>query len=702
MRYRFAIIGLLLTLALVESGFTCSFGRGVRFHYHDRPGVERDRFLSGELGVLETSFDRIYLYVAYRYLTGRPLSEASTERLEAYWRKDAPSVRIDHSVWGRAVSDVRQEQITRDGNVRYLYYLNCNPNAFATASATLEERSARYGESSLEVRRWIEAQTQVFQNCARGASIPDEPGEDWEPLERADRVYQIAAAHFYSRSFLEAAERFAEIAEDEDSPWRDISAYLVARAYLRQAVVGDGPRGDYLARAEDQLQRVLADPEREAVHGAARSHLDYVRTLGDPATKLAELEAELLGELQTTFPRHWLDYLRVVPRVTVDRPELSAWFLSLSDRSEDVLGEAHRRWKENGEASWLVALLMRSTASDTWLDEVLAGAAEIPVESAAFWTAAYHRARLLLDAGRIEEARKLLDELPAALSLSDHNRFEGLRARAARSVDEFLSHGAMVPVRVGITDGNSVFSHPGDGLESLRDGRRFLESDVVRTINRHFSPDLLIRGARSEGLPEHLRREAAWVAFSRAFVTGDADAAYDAAGLASDLAPELRASLADYRNAGTDAEREFAGALTMLRFPGLGPSVRDAAARVAPLDRIGDFRDTKWWCVVLDYDVERPRFVEGDSNQTFERLTRLKPAPIHLGEMVLRWSDSHRDDPRVPEALHLVVRATRYGCNWIAGGEKTDYGDVSKAAFDRLHRRYASNPWTERTKYWYR
>ena len=42
----------MVTLLVIESGLACSNARGVWFHYHDRPGVERARFLAGELGVL--------------------------------------------------------------------------------------------------------------------------------------------------------------------------------------------------------------------------------------------------------------------------------------------------------------------------------------------------------------------------------------------------------------------------------------------------------------------------------------------------------------------------------------------------------------------------------------------------------------------------------------------------------------------------
>ena len=299
--------------------------------------------------------------------------------------------------------------------------------------------------------------------------------------------------------------------------------------------------------------------------------------------------AKLLSELDASFPATWRDYRWVSRRVVEAGPELNEWLRALRGYPADALEKAHQKKKDSHDFSWLVLMLMKATSGgDPWLDEVLDAAATIGRESPAFWTASYYRARLLLDAGRIDAARQLLDTLPAedALSLSDHNRFEGLRARAARSAEEFLLHGAMVPVQVGSTDGVRIFSYPGDGLEALRDGRSFFEPDVIATINRYFQPWLLAEGARNDTLPEHLRRELALVAFSRAFVSGDGETVVDVARLASELTPELEPSLAEFRTAGSDSERDFAGALAMLRFPGLGtqPSRRHVARSAARSD----------------------------------------------------------------------------------------------------------------------
>jgi hypothetical protein len=49
-------------------------------------------------------------------------------------------------------------------------------------------------------------------------------------------------------------------------------------------------------------------------------------------------------------------------------------------------------------------------------------------------------------------------------------------------------------------------------------------------------------------------------------------------------------------------------------------------------------------------------------------------------------------DPRVPEALHNVVRATQYG--------DMD-SETSEAAYNLLHSRFPRNPWTAKTPHWF-
>ena len=74
------------------------------------------------------------------------------------------------------------------------------------------------------------------------------------------------------------------------------------------------------------------------------------------------------------------------------------------------------------------------------------------------------------------------------------------------------------------------------------------------------------------------------------------------------------------------------------------------------------------------------------------RLRQLPGAPAYLGAIILAWANAQPRDPRVPEALYLVVRATRYG-------QKDT--QTSKAAYLLLHNRYRRNPWTSKTPLWF-
>jgi hypothetical protein len=77
------------------------------------------------------------------------------------------------------------------------------------------------------------------------------------------------------------------------------------------------------------------------------------------------------------------------------------------------------------------------------------------------------------------------------------------------------------------------------------------------------------------------------------------------------------------------------------------------------------------------------------------RLNDVAVAPNILAAEVLGFATLHPDDERVPEALHLVVRSTRYGCT---DAETTKWSEKS---FRLLHERYPKSEWATKTKYHY-
>ena len=124
---------------------------------------------------------------------------------------------------------------------------------------------------------------------------------------------------------------------------------------------------------------------------------------------------------------------------------------------------------------------------------------------------------------------------------------------------------------------------------------------------------------------------------------------------------------------------------------------------------IDNFRDN-WWCEPLkegggriradrDPSVPTPAFFSvtevAQLKEEIAKLADVAVAPNILAAEVLGYAKLHADDERVPEALHLVVRSTRYGCT---DAETTKW---SEKAFRLLHERYPKSEWATKTKYHY-
>ncbi len=59
------------------------------------------------------------------------------------------------------------------------------------------------------------------------------------------------------------------------------------------------------------------------------------------------------------------------------------------------------------------------------------------------------------------------------------------------------------------------------------------------------------------------------------------------------------------------------------------------------------------------------------------------------------YARQHPESPWVPQAMHLLVRETRYGCT------NPETTHRSEKAFRLLHQQYPKSEWAEKTKYHY-
>jgi hypothetical protein len=176
------------------------------------------------------------------------------------------------------------------------------------------------------------------------------------------------------------------------------------------------------------------------------------------------------------------------------------------------------------------------------------------------------------------------------------------------------------------------------------------------------------------------------------------------------LQPDLTQDLKIYLQAGDGPSTRFAAVFVMLRNPGLRPTVESGFPRGERDKEIDNYRDN-WWNLAPTAPPPGPTVSEPaavapisylsaaevtEGRAEFAQLVKTAAiAPNYLSAVAIEWANKHPEDARVPEALALAVRSTRYGAT---DKETTNW---SKSAFVILHGKYPNSPWTQRTKYWY-
>jgi hypothetical protein len=589
-------------------------------------------------------------------------------------------------------------------------------------------------------------------------SIPAPAPESDPEVIRKDRSYQIAAAHFYAEDFEQARTEFAAIAGDPASPYRKIAPYLVARALVREGTLTPGTNAinsKALAQAEQQLQEILADKNLSEFHGAARDLLQYVRIRLYPQERGRELESALSGEKpDPDFRQNLIDYLWLLdnpapaakgsvssaaqapsalqnirqPATDQERGDMTDWILTFQKSGPEAFQDSLARWQGTHSLPWLVAAISKARADDPAAVRLGAAALKVAVNSPAYVTVTFHRLRLLAESGQAGAARTGLDRVLSrpvlGLTESARNQFLALRMQLATGLADWLRYAPRIPADFGGWGGMTV-------QEQKENPQAFFDSDASVVLTEKLPLRLLAQAARSTLLPAPLRKQVAIAAWTRAILLDDEAIAHEMIPDVAALAPELKSSLAGYAIAKNGPARRFAAVFLILHFPAMRPFVNAGEFRVSynGIEKLADidpYRDN-WWCLMgpppkdaqwqwnyytmytrlseplrqiyTDGNVPSPAFLNANERAVAAKewsvLGSLPAAPTWLGRETLAWAAAHPKDPRVPEALHLVVRAARYGC--LDG----DSGKYSRRAFTLLHNRYPGSSWTKKTPYWF-
>ncbi|HEV2834250.1 MAG TPA: hypothetical protein VGW58_02975, partial [Pyrinomonadaceae bacterium] len=303
---------------------------------------------------------------------------------------------------------------------------------------------------------------------------------------------------------------------------------------------------------------------------------------------------------------------------------------------------------------------------------------------------------------------------------SSLNLLLGRRMLLATSLPAFLADAARVPASLSWNDdGREIPSDEADtDYTKANLGKPFFAEDAGHALNEQLPLSILSEAVSSNVLPAGPRRDLAQAAWLRAALLGDTRTANEVAAVLAGLVPELAGYLNSYLSTTQPDEKKYTALYTWLKMPGLEPVVDIGVGRETPLQEQDMLRDN-WWCrsfiappepevvaesrPVIEFTNAAgppPAFLSpAEVEQGAKEWASLKAfgtAPNYISRQVVDWANRKPNDPRVPEALHLAVRTTRYGCT------DKETARWSKAAFDLLHRKYPNNPWTKKTPYWFK
>ncbi|WP_411879164.1 hypothetical protein [Polaromonas sp. YR568] len=272
-----------------------------------QPDVRLERYEAGSLGVVLTSYPRVFLYPAWRAIVrgtpvvATPASSPDTSAMgpldkaccdnssEEYLSLTSPASGPNQWLAARLALAGAPPRVApaiwrTEYSSPWTSYRNCPDPAWAAAASTLKALQSRGDATPARLQAWVAAQDAVFEFCdyvpgaaPKFAKAPVPPPEipaslpDSEaPVWRQWREYQIASAHFYGGRLEEAEALFTKIGAQTGHPMQAWGEYLALRTSLRRLT---------LDTVWDAALRKLLDgqgtPEQKKIaHEVFKSHRD--------------------------------------------------------------------------------------------------------------------------------------------------------------------------------------------------------------------------------------------------------------------------------------------------------------------------------------------------------------------------------------------------------------------------------------------
>jgi len=713
-------------------------------------------FAQGKIGIIQPNWHRSALLVAYRELNDLPFSANEQKDLVRDWQAEYEQADANEATnnaaianWLAARKKVLPDEtepkiaVLRNAENGYDYFLNCTAGAFEHAGNTLAARIRAYTVNT-DVKDWVRAQDQVFANCSQTNAMPAEAVADAPVWLKNDRDYQIATAYFYAMRYDDAKARFAKIAENNTSEWHQLAAYLLARVAVRQASTFNGEdagkSGALYAQANEQINTVLANGQLSDYHPAATQLLNFVNFRLHPETLHDELAKKLLAKEENVyFLQDLTDYRRLLDKAEVvddsvdaqakalhgrfrQASELTDWIFTVQSRSPDAFAHAFERWQAEKNIPWLAASLIKTPAGSPEAAALISASRAVKSGSPAFLTVNYHAVRLQMARGQTDAARKTLDTLLTAdlslLNKSTTSQLYSQRMLLAQNIDEFVKYAQRRAAVFAYSGSNYELidpAKPAEGEDYNRNEREWLQRtmfdvDAVRTLNLHTPLSVLKKIALHPDLPDYLKRRIVMSVWTRAVLLNDDKTAQEFVPHVVRYLPEVKDFIDQYSKAENKQGRFFEAVWLMLNNPAMRPLVEQGHGRMAAFNEIDNYRDN-WWCDTdFDYryfndqgeeiaDFPTPIFLTqaeiAEAATENARIAALTGGANFLATQAAQWATHNPNEKRLPEALYLAVKATRYGCQNCATVK------ASKTAFDVLNKRFKTTEWKKKTPYWF-
>ncbi|AGC49148.1 hypothetical protein MYSTI_07876 [Myxococcus stipitatus DSM 14675] len=749
-------MSLLLVLGAAPAWACGPFFESPIYVHSTHPDRPFESFAAGHLGVLQGTFQPMYLAYAWRVMMAVPATgEEQRSAVEAWarWHEDVPGGAEKESArWLAARAEVLPSTppataplLFLEENYNRIPYIH--GDAFLRAEKTLRVLVTEWKQHPALVAEWVRNQDAVFS----AGSVLEElaPALDGglsasvQARRRAEHAYQRASADFYGRRFAEAAKGFRQISQDSGSPYRVLAAYLVARVQVRQALL-ERPEDwrslpeappEFMARlteAEQVMAQVLATPGLREVHPATLRLRNLVRAQLQPDA----LTCELMG--RAAQPRtgsalgvELIDLNQGLKRVLDDDKKSSQPLCSgLTGPAKDLaewlavsyvpplLADSQReprarrnyalavaRWEKTRQLPWLVTALQYARVDSPGLREVLEAAARVPVKSPATMTLVYRSAHLLRELGDVAAARARLATVPLEVSregVSSDNLLRDERFALARDWDEAILHALRSAAGM---EGNG-FS---DALATpLAERSQVLDWGAVRALNPRLTARRMSELAEKTSLPPAIRHQLRWTAFTRAVVVEDHETFLAVAKVLEKSEPVAHAGLSAVLRHTSREERLFEAQLLLMDSLGATPeleaeedgvrdaglSSEDAETYVREMLTYGKIG----WCVSkTESPTTALSFLSEEeakaAREEWSKVVAADNSMSYLGRAALAWAQAHPKDPRSPVALYRVVRASKKSC-----AERTS---EARDAFRLLHRRYGKSDLAKKSKYYH-